>query len=187
MGWRILHHAGLAFCCWPPLSSKVRPHKPTALPTQMMNFAIAAFTVAASSVAAQSLPPPSRTVYKCEDGKKVNYSDSPCLGAKKVDVEPTRGLNKSSGREQVGQDVRREKNNELMAEALRPILNETPDQRAMRHKRFKLEPSAKTECAQLDVQIPLLEAREPSATSGNAATIERVLLASRTRFQTLRC
>ena len=152
-----------------------------------MKLALAAFTVVASSVAAQSLPPPSRTVYKCEDGKKVNYSDSPCLDAKKVDVEPTRGLNKSSGREEVGQDVRREKNNELMAEALRPILNETPDQRAIRHKRFKLEPSAKAECAQLDVQIPLLQKRKPSVTSGSTATIERELLAFRTRFQTLRC
>ena len=27
MGWRIFHHAGLAFCCWPRLSSNVRHHK----------------------------------------------------------------------------------------------------------------------------------------------------------------
>ncbi len=152
-----------------------------------MKFTVAALTVVASSVAAQSLPPPSRTVYKCEDGKKVHYSDSPCLGAKKIDVEPTRGLNKTNGREQVGQDVRREKHNELMAEALRPILNETPEQRATRHKRFKLEPLAKAECAQLDVQIALLEARERSATSETLTTVQRDLLASRSRFHKLRC
>lgn len=152
-----------------------------------MKFAIATLTIVASPVAAQSLPPPSRTVYKCEDGKKVHYSDSPCLGAKKLDIEPTRGLNKFTGREQIGQDVRREKDNELMAEVFRPILNETPEQRAMRHKRFKLEPSAKAECARLDVQIPLLEAKEPSATRETLATVQRDLLASRTRFQKLRC
>jgi hypothetical protein len=152
-----------------------------------MKSAIATLIVVASSVAAQSLPPTSRTVYKCEDGKKVHYSDSPCLGAKKLDVEPTRGLNKFTGREQVGQDVQREKNNELMAEALRPILNETPEQRAMRHKRFKLEPSAKAECARLDAQIPMLEAKEPLATSETLATVQRDLLESRTRFQRLRC
>lgn len=152
-----------------------------------MKIAIAALTVIASSVAAQSLPPPSRTVYKCEDGKKVHYSDSPCLGAKKVDVEPTRGLNKSTGREQVGQDVQREKNNEMMADALRPILNETPEQRATRHKRFKLEPSAKVECALLDVQIPRLEEQERSATGQTLSTIQRNLLDSRTQFHSLRC
>ncbi len=152
-----------------------------------MKFTIAALAIVASSVAAQSLPPPSRTVYKCEDGKKVHYSDSPCLGGKKVDVEPTRGLNRSSGRERVGQDVQREENNELMAAALRPILNETPEQRSTRHKRFKLEPSAKAECARLDVKVPRLEEQERSATSETIAAVQRQLLASRTRFHNLRC
>jgi hypothetical protein len=152
-----------------------------------MKSAIVALAIFASSVAAQSLPPPSRTVYKCEDGKKVHYSDSPCLGGKKVDVEPTRGLNKSSGRERVGQDVQREKNNELMADALRPILNETPEQRATRHKRFRLEASVKAECARLDVQIPRLEEQERSATRDTIATMQQQLLASRTRFHNLRC
>jgi hypothetical protein len=50
-----------------------------------------------------------------------------------------------------------------MADAMRPLLNETPEQRAVRHKRFKLEPSAKMECARLDAQIPRLEAEERAA------------------------
>jgi len=45
------------------------------------------------------LPEPTRTVFKCEEAGKVTYSDAPCLGAQKVDVQPTRGLNKSSGTE----------------------------------------------------------------------------------------
>lgn len=56
-------------------------------------------------VCAQSLPPPSRTVFRCEEGGKVVYSDSPCVGARKIDVEPTRGVSKLSGRERVGRDV----------------------------------------------------------------------------------
>lgn len=138
-------------------------------------------------VSAQSLPPPSRTVYKCEDGKRVHYSDTPCLGAKKVDVEPTRGLNKSTGHERTGQDVAREKNNELMADALRPLLNETPEQRATRHKRFKLEPAAKQECARLDFQIPQLESQERTATRVALPAIQQDLLVARTQFQRLRC
>jgi hypothetical protein len=51
------------------------------------------------------LPAPSRTAFKCEVAGKVVYSDSPCLGAQKIDVEPTRGLNKSTGRKLIGYDV----------------------------------------------------------------------------------
>ena len=43
------------------------------------------------------LPPTSRTVYKCQEGAKTVYSDEPCLGAQRINVEPTRGLDKSSG------------------------------------------------------------------------------------------
>jgi len=152
-----------------------------------MKLTFAALTLIASTVAAQNLPPPSRTVYKCEEGKKVYYSDSPCLGAKKINVEPTRGLNSATGRELIGQDVRREKTNELMADALKPIFNETPEQRATRHKRFKLEPAAKFECDRLDVQIPRLENQERSATKETLMDIQQSLLASRTRFRDLKC
>lgn len=170
-----------------PHIANVSPHTSIAAHTVPMKFVIAALTIAASSVAAQSLPPTSRTVYRCDDGNKVLYSDTPCLGAKKVDVEPTRGLNKSTGREQIGQDVRREKHNEQMAEALRPIFNETPEQRATRLKRFKLAPSAKAECARLDAEMPQLEAKERSAKGETLGTVQRELLASRTRFQKLGC
>jgi hypothetical protein len=152
-----------------------------------MKFSLAILSIAASSVAAQTLPPPSRTVYKCEDGKKVHYSDTPCLGAKRVDVEPTRGLNKSSGRVQTGRDVQDEKLNELMTEAFRPLINETPAQRATRHKRFKLEPAAKAECWRLDTEIPRLERQEIGATPESLAKTQRELLSARKRFQSLRC
>lgn len=152
-----------------------------------MKHTFAALAFASLAAAAQSLPPPSRTVYRCEDGQKVHYSDTPCLGAKKVDVEPTRGLNKSAGREQVGQDVRREKQNEMMADALRPILNETPEQRATRHRRFKLEPAAKLECARLDIQLPRIEEQERSATKDTLPFVQKDLLESRARFRELRC
>jgi hypothetical protein len=152
-----------------------------------MKILAATLTLVASAVAAQNLPPPSRTVYKCDDGKNVHYSDSPCLGATKVDVEPTRGLNKSTGQVRVGQDVQREKTNELMADALRPILNETPKQRETRHKRFKLESEVKAECTQLDVQIPSLEKLERSTPREALPAVQRDLLAVRTSFQGLRC
>ncbi|MCV2360044.1 DUF4124 domain-containing protein [Paucibacter sp. TC2R-5] len=152
-----------------------------------MKITVVTLAVAASSIAAQSLPPPSRTVYKCEEGKNVHYSDSPCLGGKKVDVAPTSGINKSTGQERIGHDVQREKHNELMADALRPIINETPEQRATRHKRFNLVPSAKADCARLDNLIPKLEGQERSAAPQTISTVQRELLAAREKFHNLRC
>ena len=37
VGWRIFHRAGLAFCCRSRLSSNVRPHTATPLPTHAMS------------------------------------------------------------------------------------------------------------------------------------------------------
>src|SRR5665213_1158417 len=89
---------------------------------------IAACAVNCAAVNAQSLPPTSRTVYKCTDGGRVTYSDAPCLGAKKLEIEPTRGLNQVSGKERVGPDVRQELQHEQLVNAVKPVtgLNVTP-------------------------------------------------------------
>jgi hypothetical protein len=57
---------------------------------------------------AQKLPPVSRTVFKCQVVGKVVYTDAPCLGAQQIDVEPTRGLNQTSGQKRIGTDVMHE-------------------------------------------------------------------------------
>jgi hypothetical protein len=136
---------------------------------------------------AQKLPAPSRTVYKCEADGKVVYSDSPCLGAKKVDVEPTRGLNKSTGSERVGADVRKERQNEQMANALKPILDETPEQRAKRHHRAELKTDARQRCGRLDGQIAALEGKEAAANGSDLAVTQRQLLDLRSEHRSLRC
>lgn len=102
---------------------------------------------------AQTLPPPSRTVFKCEEAGRVVYSDSPCLGAKRVNIRPVRGLNKLSGAERLGADVRQERLNEQIAEAYKPIFGETVEQRAKRHQRARLSAEARNKCDQLDIEI----------------------------------
>ena len=87
----------------------------------------------ATQVVAQKLPKPSRDVYKCELDGRVVYTDTPCLGASKVNVEPTRGLDSMSGKKITGADVRRERTNEAVAEAYKPIFNEAAQQRETRH------------------------------------------------------
>jgi hypothetical protein len=137
---------------------------------------------------AQNLPPPSRSVYRCEVAGKTVYSDSPCLAGKKVDVEPTRGLNKSSGTERVGSDVRAERTNEAMAEALRPVFNETPEQRATRHRRAKLLSSSQIECARLDRELPAAENYDKAvSTAEDRASAERRLYSLRLRSHELKC
>lgn len=79
----------------------------------------------AASAQTRGLPNPWRTVYKCSINGKVVYTDDPCLGAQKVDVEPTRGLNKSTGRELSGADVSRERRRETFAEGVKPITGMT--------------------------------------------------------------
>lgn len=137
---------------------------------------------------ATGLPPPSRTVYKCEGGGKVHYSDSPCVGAKKVDVTPTRGLNKSSGRELTGADVRRERQSEQFAEGLRPLTGMSHQQLDQFGRRMKLPPEAQRECRMLDGSLTNAEKSERAAQGTpalNAAQVE--LFKQRKRYRDLGC
>lgn len=140
-----------------------------------------------ATASAQKLPPPSRTVYKCDEGGKVVYSDSPCLGAQRVDVEPTRGVNQLSGSKRTGADVRHEQHNEAMAKALQPVFNETAEQRAMRHRRAKLAPEARLKCSALDNQLSTTEGEERRASESDRHTVQSRLLALRKQHQALRC
>jgi len=141
----------------------------------------------AGLAAAQSLPSPSRNVFKCDEGGRVVYSDVPCMGAKKVEVEPTRGVSKLSGKERVGDDVRREVFREQVAEALRPIGGMNPRQHDTFAQRVRLSPEAQRECRQLDSQLPALEQIERQASGAELSAVQRRLFALRSRFRELGC
>ena len=136
---------------------------------------------------AQKLPAPSRNVFKCENGGKVAYSDEPCLGAKRVDVEPTRGLNMTSGTEKIGNDVRQERQNEQMADALKPLFGESAKERARRHDRAKLSADSQSKCAKLDRDIPTAERQEASSASTTLASIQATLFQMRNEYRKLQC
>jgi hypothetical protein len=131
--------------------------------------------------------PPSRTVYRCEEGGKVIYSDAPCLGAKRVDIQPTRGLNKISGSERIGADVRAEQNHEQMANALRPIFGESAAERAVRHKRARLSPEKAHRCYELDREIAQAEQREIMAKGADLKSVQSELLVNRQSFHRMGC
>lgn len=127
-------------------------------------------------------------VYKCKSSQgKVAYSHEPCVGAQVVDTTPTQGLDRSSGQSRKGADVRRNETNKAMAKALEPIFGETAAQYELRHKRFKLPPKDRTECATLDSRLPAQEMAVRNAGKGEGATAEAALFESRKRYRKLGC
>lgn len=141
-----------------------------------------------SAAVAQTLPPPSRTVYRCEEGGKVHYSDSPCLGAKKVDVEPTRGLNKSSGQELQGPDVRKERFREGMADMIKPVTGMDAKQLDQAGRRQRLSPEAQRQCRLLDQLLPAAESAEKTAKAGSELAVQQKrLFELRATYRKLRC
>lgn len=146
---------------------------------------LAALTV----VLVQFSSPGVAQVYRCEADGKVRYSDEPCIGAKRVDVRPTRGLDKLSGKSLKGADVRAEEFNKYVAVVWRPLLRETPDQRATRHRRARnyLTPEETAECYLTDSHIGRLEAEEKAAVGNGLKQVQQELLKARQRHRKLRC
>tara|TARA_R110001583_G_scaffold185046_1_gene344794 strand:- start:19259 stop:19732 length:474 start_codon:yes stop_codon:yes gene_type:complete len=137
----------------------------------------------AGQAIAQKLPPPAKTVFKCEVGGRIIYTDSPCPGAEKIEVEPTRGVDGISGKKRVGRDVQREQHRELMADALKPLTGLNAKQLEVRQRRQQLDFEAQQECMRLDRQIPALELEERTA----KASAQAELFALRKRFRGLGC
>jgi len=114
--------------------------------------------------------------YKCVDGKKITYSDEPCVGATVVDTTPTRGLDKSSGITRKGADVQREEHRKIIGEAVRPITGMTPDEFTKAGKRQSLPTKDRLECEGLDNKI------QPGSQPNEVA-----LYQARKRFKDLKC
>jgi hypothetical protein len=136
---------------------------------------------------AQKLPPASSTVFKCQEAGKTVYSDAPCLGAQQIDVEPTRGLNKSSGHVRIGADVQREQNREAMAEALRPLTGMDAKQLAVQGRRNKLSLEGQKACRRLDGDMAATRKDEKNATQSDLKDVQMKLYQLRKRFQALGC
>lgn len=136
---------------------------------------------------AQKLPPVSRTVFKCQIAGKTVYSDAPCLGAKQIDVEPTRGLNQTSGRVRLGADVAREQWRENLAEAVHPLTGMDAKQLVLQGRRNKLRPDAQRECTRLDGDLLAAQQDEKKTTPPDLKDVQMKMFQLRKRFQELGC
>jgi hypothetical protein len=149
-----------------------------------MRFVVTSFLlIAASTVAsAQALPAPSRSVFKCNVNGKTTYSDNPCLGAERLEIEPSRGVGKIAG-----SDVQRERHREMFAEAIRPLTGMDAKQLDRQGHRMKLSADAQRECRALDTQVPNAE-RAASRTLGDQGDMAKTsLFGLRQRQRDLRC
>lgn len=152
-----------------------------------LTAAVAALALGLTQGQTLKLPPTSRTVFKCEVAGKTVYSDSPCLGAQKVNVEPTRGLNKTSGREQVGNDVRSEQYREMFANAVRPLTGMDAKQLDVEGRRMKLTKDVQRECQRLDVEISVAEKEEKQVKQQALSDVRAQLFRIRQNFQKQGC
>lgn len=153
----------------------------------LLNPTIICMLMASTLGHAQNLPQVSRTVFKCQVAGKTVYSDSPCLGAKQIDVEPTRGLNQTSGRVRIGADVLHEQGREAFAGALRPLTGMDAKQLTVAGRRNKLSPDAQRECPRLDADISVAQEDEKKATPPELKQVQLKLFQVRKRFQELGC
>lgn len=134
------------------------------------------------------LPAPSRTIYKCEVNGKIAYTDEPCLGAQRLDVVPTRGVDKLSGQVRTGADVAREHYRESMARAVQPLTGMNPQQYSTQVRRHQLDAGAQRECRVLEADILDNEALERRGGARETiASLQQDTLALRQRYHKLRC
>jgi len=140
-----------------------------------------------TTASAQQLPAPSRTVFKCNAGGKIVYSDSPCLGAERIDVDPTRGMDSMSGKKAIGSDVRTEQQREQIAEAWRPLTGMDAKQFEAHGRRTKLSRDAQRECSNLDQALRVAEKEDGQAVGVARTTAQERLYGLRKRFRELRC
>jgi hypothetical protein len=142
----------------------------------------------ASLPAHAQLPAPSRTIYKCEVAGKIAYTDVPCLGAKRLDVVPARGVDKLSGTSRVGATVAREYHQENMARIWKPLLGMNEQQYATAVRRHGLDARAQHECRTLEAAIvdnERIEQQKPPRESRDALAHDTLSL--RQRYHELRC
>lgn len=134
------------------------------------------------------LPAPSRTIYKCEVNGKIAYTDEPCLGAQRLDVVPTRGVNKLSGQVRTGADVAREHRQENLARAIKPLSGMNEQQFSTQVRRHQLDAGAQRECRVLEADILDNEALERrGGARETVASLQQDTLALRQRYHKLRC
>lgn len=152
-----------------------------------LGLLLAAAWPCAAHVAASQLSAPNRTIYKCTVKGKVSYADEPCVGAKRLDATPTRGVDRLSGTRRTGNDVAAEVRSEQLAQAVQPLTGMTPAQFATASRRQKLGTAAQRECRVLETAILESEQSERRARAEMMEAVQQDLFILRKRYHQVGC
>lgn len=127
------------------------------------------------------------TVYRCDSSGKVSYSDAPCVGGKVVDVTPTKGADKMTGRSIKGNDVQREEYRTMVNDAIRPLHGLSHGEMDVIRRRQKLSSADQAQCASLDRQLPVLLTQTANTVGSAKGQANVELYQARKRGFDLKC
>ncbi len=127
------------------------------------------------------------TVYRCETGGKINYAEAPCVGGKVVDVTPTQGADRMTGRSRKGSDVQREEYRTLLDDATRPLHGLSHGEMDVIRRRQKLSREDQAQCESLDRQVTALEIQAAKVAGGAKGQADVELYQARRRAFNLKC
>lgn len=141
---------------------------------------------------AQPVSPASRSAYKCTiDGKTV-YSDEPCLGAQKIDIEPGKAANATTRSSSTSSNARRqqprpEPKAEPSAEGDHASTDVETKPAQVLSGRARLSSASQRECRDLESSITVLEREEKEASKSDLPRVQGQLFTKRKRFVDLGC
>jgi len=150
----------------------------------MKYLAAALATLVVAPTVCSAAPP---TVYRCESNGKVSYSDEPCVGAKAIEVTPTQGADKMTGRSRKGKEVQRDEYHTALNTATRPLHGRSHEDMEVLRRRFKLSSADQMQCASLDLQLPDLEEQASSSSGPGKGRADVALYQARKRAFDLKC
>lgn len=127
------------------------------------------------------------TVYRCDSGGKIVYSAAPYVGGKVIDVTPTRGADKMTGRSIKGSDVQREKYRTMVDDTTRRLHGLSHEEMDVMRRRQKLSSADQAQCASLDRQVPVLQAQTVNVVGSAKGQAEVKLYQARKRGFDLKC
>jgi hypothetical protein len=117
------------------------------------------------------------TVYKCESGGAVTYSEKDCRG-RVINTDDAPVPAKADPKLEEGQ---------AMAQAMTPQAGESAAQFETRRRRATLMPTDREECERLDKRMPVEQGSLTNPDPEEASKAQEALGKSRKRFGELRC
>lgn len=104
-----------------------------------------------------------------------------------MDVTPTQGADKMTGRSIKGNDVQREEYRTMVDNVTRPLHGLSHDEMDVIRRRQKLSSADQAQCASLDQHVPVLQLQAANAVGSAKGKVDVELYQARKRGFDLKC